>query len=282
MRHLLALAVLLLTVTYAPAEPTRNEPSRYLWTSRPDPANALAVRIAPPPGFQRTPTEVGSFANWLRYLPLKPGRPPVLLFDGRQKSNQNAHWAVIDMDVGDKDLQQCADSVIRLRAEYLLSAGKTGDIAFTLTNGHKAAFADWAAGQRPTVENNRVTWRKSAQPDSSHRSLRRYLDFVYAYAGTLSLSRELKAVGEHEPIEAGDVFIHGGSPGHVVIVLDTATNPTTHHRVFLLAQGYMPAQEMHVLKNPNSESLSPWYDADFAETLTTPEWVFKRGEHKHF
>lgn len=282
MRRAFPFAVLFITVGFAPAEPARDDGPRYLWTDHSDPANSLAKRLAPPAGFQRTPAEPGSFDLWLRGLPLKPGRPPVLLYDGRQKSNQTAHWAVIDIDVGSKDLQQCADSVMRLRAEHLFSAGRTRDIAFTLTSGAKTTFANWAVGQRPSVKGNRVTWRAAAQADSSHRSLRRYLDFVYAYAGTVSLARELHTPAASDPIAPGDVFIHGGSPGHVVIVLDTAVHPTTHRRVFLLAQGYMPAQEMHILRNPNHETLSPWYDADFGEKLITPEWTFERTERKRF
>jgi len=44
-------------------------------------------------------------------------------------------------------------------------------------------------------------------------------------------------------------------------------------RVFLLAQSYMPAQDIHVLKNPGSNS--PWYPARLGKTLVTPEWVFQ-------
>jgi len=48
-------------------------------------------------------------------------------------------------------------------------------------------------------------------------------------------------------------------------------------RVFLLAQSYMPAQEIHVLKNFGEPTLSPWYVFDKDGELDTPEWSFEPG-----
>jgi hypothetical protein len=89
------------------------------WLEAHDPAQAIEHRIAPPPGYQRDSLPAGSFGHWLRQLPLKPGQPPVYLHDGRPKGNQQAQAAVLDLDTGPRDLQQCADAVMRLRAEYL-------------------------------------------------------------------------------------------------------------------------------------------------------------------
>src|SRR3954466_9542637 len=89
----------------------------YAWLQQP-PTGRSVNDIRTPQGFTRVPQEAGSFGNWLRHLPLKAS-PVVHLYDGTLKGNQGAQYAVIDMDVGNEDLQQCADSVIRLRAEYL-------------------------------------------------------------------------------------------------------------------------------------------------------------------
>ncbi len=79
-------------------------------------------------------------------------------------------------------------------------------------------------------------------------------------------------------MEIGDVFIQGGSPGHAVIVVDLVVNSTTGEKRFLLAQSYMPAQDIHVLKNPNSTD--SWYS--MSEVIETPEWTFRSSDLKRF
>ena len=106
------------------------------------------------------------------------------------------------------------------------------------------------------------------------------MEIIFSYAGTLSLSKELKTVNV-EDINIGDVFIQGGSPGHAVVVVDMAVD-NKGKNIFLLAQSYMPAQELQVLKNPGNALLSPWYSSDFGEVLQTPEWTFRKTDLKRF
>ena len=252
----------------------------YPWRSgRPERVLARSIRV--PAGYRRVPLRKGSFGHWLRYLPLKATGSPVLLHDGTRKRNQDAHVAVLDLDVGNRNLQQCADAVIRLRAEYLFAAKRQADIRFHFTSGDEAVFSSWARGDRPLVQGNRVQWRRRGAADASHASLRRYLDIVFSYAGTLSLARELKA-RQPAHLQVGDVFIRGGSPGHAVLVVDVAFHPPTGERVFLLVQSYMPAQDIHVLKNPAADGLSPWYRIPTDGPLRTPEWTFRMRELKRF
>jgi hypothetical protein len=220
------------------------------------PADTLETRIPPPDGFRRLTAPPDSWGAWLRGLPLKPADAPVLLYTGAPKWRQDVHAAVLDIDVGSRDLQQCADAIMRLRGEWLFAAGRTRDIGFNYTDGKRRAFA--------------------ARGRTDYAAFRKYMDLVFAYAGTYSLERELKAV----PLEAmavGDVFIKGGFPGHAVLVADMAENPATGEKRFLLIQSYMPAQEMHVLKNPAAPDGSPWYPAKFEGPLVTPEWTFAEG-----
>lgn len=259
----------------------RAQPRVYPWLESPSPADSLERRIPAPTGFERAPLTAGGFGEWLRGLPLKKGRPPVYLHDGRTKRNQDAHWAVVDIDTGEKDLQQCADAVMRLRAEYLFGAGRLDEISFRFTSGDPAPLAKWSEGHRPVVRGNRVSWKRSSPPDATYGSFRRYLDTVFTYAGSASLARELSAAGDPRDVEAGDVFIQGGFPGHAVLVVDVAVNPRTNARRFLLAQSYMPAQDIHILRNPAHED-NPWYDGVLGDTLVTPEWTFRRGDRRRF
>lgn len=255
--------------------------TRYPWLAKYDARQSIAARIPVPGGCRRVALSVGSFGHWLRHVPLKPGKPPVRLFNGALKSNQAAHVAVVDMDVGTRDLQQCADAIMRLRAEWLYSRGDHAAIHFNFTSGDRADFTKWAQGYRPIVRGSKVRWAKTARSDSSHRSLRSYLTRVYAYAGTLSLSREMKRV-DIAQMQIGDIFIQGGSPGHAVIVVDVAVHLPTGRKLFLLAQSYMPAQDVHILKNPTEPGLSPWYAAPAGGTLRTPEWTFRSSHLKRF
>lgn len=257
-------------------------PAVYAWLKAGESFEVLADRIAPPAGCERVPAAPGSFGDWLRHLPLRKGTPPVLLYDGRPKRNQSAHFAVVLMDVGSEDLQQCADAVIRLRAEYLWSISDFKDIAFRFTSGDRAEYAQWAKGFRPSVRGDRVSWELKAGQDWSYGCFRDYLATVFRYAGTYSLSRDLRAAPERKDVRIGDVFIRGGFPGHAVIVVDLAASEATGSRYFLLAQSYMPAQEVHVLKNPGDGGLSPWYPVDFGDVLVTPEWTFSANERKRF
>jgi len=264
---------------FAPELPQAKD---YPWLARYDARETIAARFAAPNGYERVETEAGTFARWLRHLPLKKAGTPVRLYDGREKGDQSAHAAVIDIDTGESDLQQCADAVIRLRAEYLFAVGKADAIRFNFTSGDRADFARWRDGWRPSIQGNTVRWVRSAAADASHESLRRYLDTVFTYAGSASLSAEMTPVPPAESVRICDVFIRGGFPGHAVIVVDAAENRRTGKRVMLLAQGFMPAQDMHVLVNPSATALSPWYETDFGDILRTPQWTFRRNEWRRF
>jgi len=82
-------------------------------------------------------------------------------------------------------------------------------------------------------------------------------------------------------MQVGDVFIVGGSPGHAIIVVDMAANEAGE-KLFMLAQSYMPAQQTHLLINPNQDSISPWYSLKDQDKLITPQWTFELDTLKRY
>lgn len=259
---------------------TRENP--YLWLKTYPVQYRLCNVIQPPPNYERTELLTNTFAYWLRSLPLKPGNPPVCLFNAQPKAYQNGHYAVVDINTGSKNLQQCADVIIRLYAEYLFAKKQFDKINFMLTNGVFVNFRKWINGLRPRVNGNTVTWHKQAAIDSSRKTLIDYLQFIFMYAGTYSLNKQLTKEVSINEIKPGDIIIQPGFPGHAVLVLDMAKNTTSNEKVFLLSQGFMPAQDFHILKNFNDPTLSPWYKIDRSHSLSTPEWRFTDYTIKRF
>lgn len=223
----------------------------------------LETRINPPEGFSRTDEKTGSLGDFLRNYEMQPDGSPVLLYNGHESWNQNAHIAVFKLPIENVNLQQCADSIMRVYAEYYRSKGEDDRIAFHFTNGFLASYSKWKQGYRIAVNGNNVSWVKSAEPDDSDETFIKYLHTVFNYAGTASMATECRKI-KLDDIRIGDVFLRAGSPGHVLMVVDTAQN-SDGKTAFLLAQGYMPAQEFHVLKNHGDD---PWYyedDVDYSE-----------------
>jgi len=241
----------------------------------------VSERFIVPNGYQRNIQAANSFGLYLQTLPLKPNGTLVHYYSGEEKPNKVAA-AVLNIDVGKKDLQQCADAVMRLRAEYLYQTKQYNALHFNFTNGFKADYTKWRSGYRIIVSGNKVNWVKTGKESTSYQSFREYLDKVFTYAGTASLAKELKPITLKE-LQVGDVFIKGGSPGHAVIVVDVAMKTKTNKKVFLIAQSYMPAQDIHILINSENPQLSPWQELDENATyITTPEWTFDKNQLMRF
>ena len=259
---------------------TTDTTNKYSGIINPD-EQTLETRILPPEEFERTITSENSFVEYLRQLPLKPHGSEVLLYDGSIKSNYDIYVAVVDLDIGKRDLHQCADAVMRLRAEYLWRQKQYDQIHFNFTNGFRVDYSEWMKGKRIVVKGNKTYWTQSVSPSNNYKDFWKYMEIIFSYAGTLSLSKELKPVSIDD-LKIGDIFIQGGSPGHAIMVIDIAIDPLNNEKIFLLAQSYMPAQEIQILKNPNNDKISPWYSVGFGEVLETPEWIFNRTDVKRF
>ena len=239
----------------------------------------IKARFLVPNGFSRVKTNPNTFNYYLQNFKLKPQNSKVYLYNGELKNRQDIHAAILDINVGKKDLQQCADATMRLRAEFLYQQKRYNDIHFNFTNGFNVAYTKWRQGYRLKIKGNNVSWYKTNKESKTDASFSKYMQHIFMYAGTLSLNKELKKVSLNK-MEIGTIFIHGGSPGHAVIVVDMAKNET--ETLFLLAQSYMPAQDIHILKNFNNTKISPWYSTKNLENLQTPEWNFTKEDLKKF
>ncbi len=218
----------------------------------------LVSDIPLPPGFERIPTENGTFSAYLRNIGLKDSKT-VYLFNGKPKQNQEAQYALLNISVGNRDLQQCADAVMRLRAEYFFSLNQFDKIIFY--DNDKSAYQFTSPYTRSNFD--------------------KYLERVFGMCGSASLSKQLKAVNDFNDIQPGDVLIRGGFPGHAVMVMDMAIN-AAGEKLYMIAQSYMPAQDIHVLKNPAKEDLSPWYYVNSDHVIQTPEYTFTKDELKRW
>ncbi|MGZ3757168.1 MAG: DUF4846 domain-containing protein [Mucilaginibacter sp.] len=222
----------------------------FCFTVAPD---TVLTRFKIPAGYTRQKQASGSFAEWLQSLPLKPAGTPTRTYKGNIARTDLYTAAVVDISVGNQDLQQCADAVMRLRGEYLYHQKNYKDIAFHFVSGFNCDYLHYADGYR--YKNDR--WVLSSKKDYGYATFLKYMNLVFMYAGTQSLEKELKPVSNANDISVGDVFIHGGAPGHCFIVMDIAEN-SSHKKQFLLAQSFMPAQNIQLLQYDGS----PWFSMD--------------------
>ncbi len=237
--------------------------------------NTLETRVSTPEGFTRTKEDKKSLGTFLREYKLAKDGAPVHLYNKELKSNQDAHVAVFKLPLEKEDLQQCADSVMRVYAEYFRAKDEASRISFSLTDGFKANYQSWRDGMRIIESGDSFEYVDRAEFDGSDATFKKFMRIVFAYAGTYSLETDSKKVKKISDIRIGDIFLNSGSPGHVVMVVDTCED-SSGRKAFLLAQGYMPAQQFHLLKNPAHED-DPWYYVDEVSfPFKTPEYTFEK------
>lgn len=264
------------------------------------PGNTVKTRYEVPDGFHRVQTEPGSFEEYLQNLPLKPEGYLTHLYDGSEK-NRKVSTSVIDMDIDPANLQQCADAIIRLRAEYLYKTRQFDKIHFNFTNGFRCDYIKWAQGYRIKTEGNHTSWyRKETAEDFSYPTFREYLLKVFEYAGTASLAGELQEISRSE-MNVGTIIVQPGFPGHAVIVVDMIVSDDSLNLYrgegVLLAQSYMPAQEIEILKGYDDElgmfsdtsdpdrfnkMWSPTRHKDENQGFFTAEYCFKNPKFMKF
>jgi len=242
--------------------------------------NTVATRVTVPKGYKRTKYPKGSFQEYLRNYKLKPFGSKVINYDGTPYFYQGGHVGILTLGNTTNGLQQCADALIRLRAEYLWNNNQKNKIGFNFTSGHHVSWQKYANGIRPNIKGNKVTFSKKAKADTSKVNFYKYLNLIYTYAGTLSLYTELPKIKD-EDIQLGDMLVNPGTPGHIVIIIDEIINDKGE-KYFLLAQGNTPSQTMHLLKNTMDTSMSPWIKLKNNIVIDIPAYTFDNSKFIRF
>jgi hypothetical protein len=230
------------------------------------PVNSNVTEPQLTPSLSVTSFEENTWQHFLQHLPTHEGA--ILEYTGKPAANQQKHSAIVSYDVGNRDLQQCADALMRIRAEYLFARGRFDDIQFHFTSGDLYRYKDYCSGLRPVPEGNKVRFINETASGISYKSLKKYLEIVYTYAGTFSLAKELKRAKD---FSVGTVIIKPGSPGHCFIIIDEAVNEKGE-KLFKLAEGFTPAQSIYILKN--LQSGSSWYRLEKGSPIQTASYSF--------
>lgn len=281
MRSLLLKLILALLMTLmctpALAQDRATLEKTYPWLSRvsAEQTGALTTldrRFAAPKGFVRVEAPAGSYAAYLRGLPVRTDRSETLLHTGDPVSMPSA--AVIPIDIGKRDLHQCADSVIRMYADWLWTQGRAEEARFHFTSGDLARWADWRAGKVLRVKGNKVEKVSAKAAPNTYSAYRSWLDVVFNYASTRSMHRDATRIKDARELRAGDFFLQGGSPGHVVMILDIAQH-ADGRRAALLGQGFLPAREFSVITNKHGRVLDEvWFvlPDEGGAAIPAPPW----------
>ena len=146
----------------------------------------LQARYGVPQGYKRVVVEKGSFAEFLRNQKLKPYGEKVQYFNGNYKQSEGIYDSVFDVEIGDRDLHQCADAIMLLRAEYFYGKKEYDKINFNFVTGFNAQYSKWMQGYRINPSGKGSYYKKSAS-SNTYKDFRNFMNIVFGYAGTLSL-----------------------------------------------------------------------------------------------
>lgn len=243
--------------------------------------NTIISRILLPNNYKRASYKEGTFQKYLQDYSLKDYGAKVINYDGNPYVYQAGHVGVLEVPVPANGLQQCADALMRLRAEFLWDTNQKSKIGFNFTSGHYCSWSKYAEGYRPKINGNNVSFHKTAVVDDSKANFYRYLNLIYTYAGTQSLFDELPKISEVKNLQVGDMLITPGFPGHIIMIVDKATT-VNGDNLFIFAQGNTPAQSVHILKNPSDSNISPWFQIEMGEAVQIPTYYFNTSQFIRF
>lgn len=228
----------------------------YAWLTRAQRTGyePLGDRIAPPDGFRRVMVPDGSFADWLRYLPVLPVGAPVCAAGGRTLLAGDApELAAVIALAPNTEALGSAGMMLRLRAEYAWHANRLERLAFHFETGQRMSWQAWASGIRALNGSDGVRFEKTGTESDDRESFCAWMETQLQFTSCASLLDDTRPIGDGT-IATGDVFLVNGRKGHAMMVLDVAVSDDGDVAV-LLGGGGTPARSLHVL---NGDGVSPW------------------------
>jgi hypothetical protein len=175
--------------------------------------------------------------------------------------------AVVDLPVAPRDLQQCADSALRLWAEWHKDRGTASTLVIHATDGTPLPWARYVSGERVLPRGKGLAWVPvTSRTTTADAVWALFLDDAFQFAGSQSLAQDTVAV---DAVQPGDLLVLPGAPGHVLVIVDVARATDGSER-WLLGQGFMPAQSFHLLG---------WFASDDDGAVSVPSWP--KAFHRH-
>jgi hypothetical protein len=212
--------------------------------------------------YKRVNAAAGSFAYWLRNLPLKPKGSPVLDYRGLvyKKGSDTTVAAVVDWNIHGKRMEQCIDILVRFYAEFLWENKRKSEMIFPLPGGYYLKWNDWQVGMRPFFKGIDVTMKKITEPDSSRSSFESYLRTVFAESHTQQFYHSYQRITRRN-VQIGDFIVKKGTKSHAIMIVDLALN-NSGDLLALIGHGDTPACQFYLL---NYKKTNPWFPLNFKE-----------------
>jgi hypothetical protein len=155
------------------------------------------------------------------------------------------------------------------------------EIGFNFTSGHYCSWKLYAEGYRPKIDGNKVTFHKAVSENHSDDNFYKYLNLLYMYSGTLIMYNELLKINNSKDLKIGDMLIKAGSLGHIVMICDEVVN-NRGDKLYLPFQGNTPAQSVHLVKNLEDSSISPWYQLEKGIVIPVSNYTFGSSKFIRF
>lgn len=203
------------------------------------PAWSKVSDIPPPQGCRRQALAPGSYADWLRGMPLKPDGSILSHAGDTVSPGFYRVLAVSGLPLMFRDdLEQCADWCFRLWAEYHRESGKTDRLYLFNYGGQRKLFA------------------------KSGKTFRGFLRWAMSNANSFSLKSGCAAADTAQMLP-GDMLVQNrdGGIGHVSVIMDAAQD-SAGGKYYLVGYGFMPAQEFHLERAGADLGRDGWFSLE--------------------